>query len=251
MKKNKITVELLEKVISVLGEESKINESLREKIDNVISILILMKNDDDCWLTLCPFNYGYIGETFYTSLQIISENNKDAFDEYYFNRIFLFSIRFLREAMISLQRKHLFNYQNLYDSHDFQAIWKKFKTLTTDYVADAGLKKDLLYIQNELDYQILNHYLGGKEFQAMADFDENIKKAKNQVHELENLIQTFRQELESLIDKTNNEANAKIQEVQRLETSLKTYKEGFNFVGLSNGFSKLLEKKETSKNCIF
>ncbi|MCG7657290.1 hypothetical protein [Wielerella bovis] len=244
MEKNKITVELLEKVISVLGKESKINKSLQEKIENVISILILMKNDDDCWLTLCPFNYGYIEENFYTSLKRISENNKDAFDEYYFDRIFLFSIRFLREAMISLQRKYLFNYQNLYDSHDFQAIWKKFKTLTTDYVADAGLKEQLLYIQNELDYQILNHYLGGKEFQAMADFDENIKKAKNQVHELENLIQTSRQELESLIDKTNNEADAKIQEVQRLGTSLKTYKEGFNFVGLSNGFSKLTRTRD-------
>lgn len=254
MQENQITIELVKKVVSILErerEKKEINSPIRQKMTTVIKILELMQEDDDCWFTLCPFNYGYIGGAFYKLLERISSENKEIFNEDYFDRVFLYAIRFLREATISLQRKHLFNYEKLFDTYKFDEIWSWFKTLSIDYIIDEDMQRQFAYIQNALDFQILNYYLGGKEFQAMANFDENIKQAEKQGNELEKLVQISRQELEYLIQETNDKADTKIKEVQRLETSLKTYKEGFNFVGLSNGFSKLLEKKENSKNCMF
>lgn len=250
MKKNLITADFLEKVLIVLEKEVQTNIQLKEKIVYVTRILTLMKQDNDCWFTLCPFNYGYIGKNFYEWLNRINNGDKEAFNDY-FDIIFVLSIRFFREAMIGLERKYLFTYENMYNHLEITQLWKAFRDLPINYVTSTEAQNQLFYIKNELNFDILNHYLGGKDFQAMANFDENVQQAEKQVNELEKLVQTSRQELEYFIQETNDKADTKIKEVQRLETSLKTYKEGFNFVGLSSGFSNLLSKKEKNNKISF
>lgn len=86
---------------------------------------------------------------------------------------------------------------------------------------------------------LLNDYLGNKSFQAFLNYEENIKK-----------IEQHSIVLKETSDNIQKSADEKLEDVKRLDDRLKNLKQGFNFVALSDGFSRMLNEKKKSKKWI-
>ena len=80
---------------------------------------------------------------------------------------------------------------------------------------------------------LLNDYLGNKSFQAFLNYEENIKK-----------IEQHSIVLKETSDNIQKSADKKLEKVEQLSDTLKNLKQGFNFVALSDGFSRMLNEKK-------
>ena len=188
-----------------------------------------MFQSDDCWLSICPFNYHHIGESFENILNFL-ENN---WDSEILDDIFLMSIRFLREAELTMRRQYK---QKLWNDDDtYERIWDWFKSLTNDDI-HYNQRFQLNYIQNDYSLMLLNDYLGNKSFQAFLNYEENIKK-----------IEQHSIVLKETSDNIQKSADEKLEKVEQLSDTLENLKQGFNFVALSDGFSRMLNEKKASK----
>ena len=171
-----INKDLLEKAVNLLKmkKERESRDSIEYyKIHYTQIILEKMSESDDCWLSICPFNYHYIGESFEKRLNFL-ENN---WDSEILDDIFLMSIRFLREAELTMKRQYKQKLWN--DDNTYERIWDWFKSLTNDDIP-SNKRSQLNYIQNDYSLMLLNDYLGNKSFQAFLNYEENIKKIEQQ-----------------------------------------------------------------------
>ena len=229
---------LLKRVIQIL---EKSNPSIEDyKVHFIQIILEKMSESDDCWLSICPFNYHYIGESFEKRLNFLEKN----WDSEILDDIFLMSIRFLREAELTMRRQYK---QKLWNDDDtYEKIWDLFKSLINDDI-HYNQRFQLNYIQNDYSLMLLNDYLGNKLFQAFLNHEENIKKIEQQsitLKETSNKIQkSFDEEMQKSFDE-------KLEKVEQLSDTLENLKQGFNFVALSDGFSRMLNEKKSSKKWI-
>ena len=234
---------LLRQVIQTLERERilKSNLSIEDyKVHFTQIILKKMSQSNDCWLSICPFNYHYIGESFEKRLNFLEKN----WDSEILDDIFLMSIRFLREAELTMKRQYK---QKLWNDDDtYERIWDWFKSLTNDDIP-SNKRFQLNYIQNDYSLMLLNDYLGNKLFQAFLNHEENIKKIEQQsitLKETSNKIQkSFDEEMQKSVDE-------KLEKVEQLSDTLENLKQGFNFVALSDGFSRMLNEKKSSKKWI-
>ena len=234
---------LLRQVIQTLERERilKSNLSIEDyKVHFTQIILKKMSQSNDCWLSICPFNYHYIGESFEKRLNFLEKN----WDSEILDDIFLMSIRFLREAELTMRRQYK---QKLWNDDDtYERIWDWFKSLTNDDI-HYNQRFQLNYIQNDYSLMLLNDYLGNKLFQAFLNHEENIKKIEQQsitLKETSNKIQkNFDEEMQKSVDE-------KLEKVEQLSDTLENLKQGFNFVALSDGFSRMLNEKKSSKKSI-
>ena len=83
---------------------------------------------------------------------------------------------------------------------------------------------------------LLNDCLGNKSFQAFLNYEENIKK-----------IEQHSIVLKETSDNIQKSADEKLEKVEQLSDTLENLKQGFNFVALSDGFSRMLNEKKSSK----
>lgn len=234
-----IDKDLLHNSIDYLREKIKDDKLLEnEKKFNVYTILIAMSRSVDTWLSICPFSYRFRKGDLEESLKELIHGKCDN-DNINMDLLLLRCIHFLRECIISPHRKDESYNKNIYINSELGNIWIWFLSLNEEDI-DGRWKTYFLYIKNDLPIFILNYHIGEKSFQSFLNFEDNINKAEQE-----------RQKCETNIQKEIDRADAKIVEVQRLESALKEYKEGFNFVGLSQGFSSLLSKKENNKKWIF
>lgn len=234
---------LLRQVIQILERERilKSNLSIEDyKIHFTQIILKKMSQSNDCWLSICPFNYHYIGESFEKRLNFLEKNS----DSEILDDIFLMSIRFLQEAELTMRRQYKHKLWN--DDDTYERIWDWFKSLTNDDI-HYNQRFQLNYIQNDYSLMLLNDYLGNKSFQAFLNHEENIKKIEQQsitLKETSNKIQkNFDEEMQKSVDE-------KLEKVEQLSDTLEDLKQGFNFVALSDGFSRMLNEKKASKKWI-
>ena len=226
---------LLRQVIQILerGKILKSNPSIEYyKVHFTQIILEKMSQSDDCWLSICPFNYYYIGKSFEKRLNFL-ENN---WDSEILDDIFLMSIRFLREAELTMRRQYKEKLWN--DDDTYERIWDWFKSLTSDDIP-SNKRSQLNYIQNDYSLMLLNDYLGNKSFQAFLNYEENIKK-----------IEQHSIVLKETSDNIQKSADEKLEKVEQLSDTLEHLKQGFNFVALSDGFSRMLNEKKSSKKWI-
>ena len=227
-----INKDLLEKAVNLLKmkKERESRDSIEyHKIHYTQIILEEISQSDDCWLSICPFNYHYIGESFEKRLNFL-ENN---WDSEILDDIFLMSIRFLREAELTMKRQYKQKLWN--DDNTYERIWDWFKSLTNDDIP-SNKRSQLNYIQNDYSLMLLNDYLGNKSFQAFLNYEENIKK-----------IEQHSIVLKETSDNIQKSADEKLEKVEQLSDTLENLKQGFNFVALSDGFSRMLNEKKASK----
>lgn len=230
-----INKDLLEKAVNLLKmkKERESRGSIEYyKIHYTQIILEKMSQSDDCWRSICPFNYHYIGKHFEKRLNFL-ENN---WDSEILDDIFLMSIRFLREAELTMKRQYK---QKLWNDDDtYERIWNWFKSLTNDDI-HYNQRFQLNYIKNDYSLMLLNDYLGNKSFQAFLNYEENIKKIEQQSITLKETS-----------DKIQKSVDEKLERVEQLSDTLENIKQGFNFVALSDGFSRMLNEKKASKKLI-
>lgn len=230
-----INKDLLEKAVNLLKmrKERESRDSIEyHKIHYTQIILDKISESDDCWLSVCPFNYHYIGKSFEKILNFL-ENN---WDSEILDNIFLMSIRFLREAELTMRRQYREKIWN--DSDIYERIWDWFKSLKNDDITHNNISQ-LNYIQSDYSLMLLNDYLGNKSFQAFLNYEENIKK-----------IEQHSIVLKETSDNIQKSADEKLEKVEQLSDTLKNLEQGFNFVALSDGFSRMLNEKKESKESI-
>lgn len=234
---------LLEKAVNLLKmkKERESRGSIEYyKIHYTQIILEKMSESDDCWRSICPFNYHNIFIPFIRRLHLPEKN----WDSEILDYIFLMSIRFLQEAELTMRRQYKHKLWN--DDDTYERIWDWFKLLTHDDI-HYSQRFQLNYIQNDYSLMLLNDYLGNKSFQAFLNHEENIKKIEQQsitLKETSNKIQkNFDEEMQKSVDE-------KLEKVEQLSDTLENLKQGFNFVALSDGFSRMLNEKKASKKWI-
>lgn len=230
-----INKDLLEKAVNLLKmkKERESRDSIEYyKIHYTQIILEKMSESDDCWLSICPFNYHYIGKYFEERLNFLKNN----WDSEILDDIFLISIRFLREAELTMRRQYKKKLWN--DDDIYEKIWNWFNSLTNNDISPYDISQ-LNYIQNDYSLMLLNDYLGNKSFQAFLNYEENIKK-----------IEQHSIVLKETSDNIQKSADEKLEKVEQLSDTLENLKQGFNFVALSDGFSRMLNEKKSSKKWI-
>jgi len=234
---------LLEKAVNLLKmkKERESRGSIEYyKIHYTQIILEKMSQSDDCWRSICPFNYHDIFIPFRRRLHLTEKN----WDSEILDYIFLMSIRFLREAELTMRRQYRKKlWKN--DSNDmYEKIWNWFNSLTNNDVS-SPMKSKLNYIQNDYSLILLNDsfgnrlFFGNEPFQAFLNYEENIKKI-----EQHSII------LKETSDNIQKSADEKLEKVEQLSDTLEHLKQGFNFVALSDGFSRMLNEKKSSKKWI-
>ena len=130
-------------------------------------------------------------------------------------------------------KKKLWNNNDMYER-----IWNWFNSLTNNDISPDDISQ-LNYIQNDYSLMLLNDYLGNKSFQVFLNYEENIKK-----------IEQHSIVLKETSDNIQKSADEKLEKVEQLSDTLKNLKQGFNFVALSDGFSRMLNEKKASKKWI-
>lgn len=248
-------------ILKKYKEEDKPLKKRDEKVNYIIQIIELMDKEGGCWEKCCRYHYKYYEDELDAKLSNFIKNKDIIYKPEEFDALFLLFIRFLLEAMMDWKewddttKRH---FEDLYgdsivsQGRDCEEIWKWFESLSENDIAKEMVNQ-FHFIKTELRWNILHYY----STQNITIFDdlkrtkEEFKKEKEEFKKENYDLLDNISKLEKIKQEVNQEFNYKAQEVQRLETSLKTYKEGFNFVGLSSGFSNLLSKKEKNNKISF
>ena len=239
-----VSKDLLKQVIQILERKKRLESNLSVedyKIYYTQVILEKMSQSDDYWLSICPFNYYYMGKYLENILNYLLQ---DKWNSEILDNIFLTLIRFLREAELTMRRQYREKIWN--DSDIYERIWDWFKSLKNDDITHNNISQ-LNYIQNDYSLMLLNDCLGNKSFQAFLNHEENIKKIEQQSITLKETSNKIQKNFDEEIQKS---ADEKLEKVEQLSDTLENLKQGFNFVALSDGFSRMLNEKKSSKKWI-
>ena len=230
----KINRDLLQRAVSLL-QARKVRHpggSIESyKIHYTQIILEKMFQSDDCWLSICPFNYHNGNSNLFEEKLISLQHwNLEILDA-----TFLIAIKFLQEAELTTRRQ---SRNSIFDDNTYETIWDWFRSLKNDDISPDEISQ-LNYIQSDYSLMLLNDYLGNKSFQAFLNYEENIKK-----------IEQHSIVLKETSDNIQKSAEEKLEKVKQLSDTLKNLEQGFNFVALSDGFSRMLNEKKESKESI-
>jgi len=166
----------------------------------------------------------------------ISDLRRPIIDNQFNDRLLFISLFFLREAIIVDKIKGITYIrddvkENLSSKEE---IWNCFiknyeelsKIVTDSHRSPFSYPNNLAsYIIYDLPIDILNYHLGNKEIKAFVEY-------KNLVKDVEIKKEEIKKEREK---------------IDELEKSLRKFKMAFNFIGLSQGFKGILDKKNSSK----
>lgn len=217
-------------------EKYNIEDASKYKIELCKNILLRMNNSPDMWQSLCPFNYNKKD----TVSSFISDLHHPIVDNQFNDRLLFISLFFLREAVVvekilgmaSIREKVKGGFSSK------EEIWncfiKNYKNLS-EIITDShqslySYPNNLAsYIIFDLPIDILNHHLGNKEIKAFIEYENIVKDADIKIEEIKR----------------------EREKVDELEKSLRKFKTAFNFVGLSQGFEGILNKKDKSKRWTF
>lgn len=193
---------------SSTGEEDK------EKTSFCISVLHLMHASDDVWNVQCPYSYKKIGDSFNDMLFSMSGSSID-FDD----KFFISCYWFLVEASFYFERigRNDLEIESLVLSVNDISVHEDYE-LHMSYVKSNKFKID-----------ILNYYIGKKDFQAFLTYEEHVEKVKEQ------------------IENSWGEVNEAKKEASRIADILKEQKITGTFVRLEKGFFELLSKNNRAK----
>ncbi|OOH86552.1 hypothetical protein BMT54_10370 [Pasteurellaceae bacterium 15-036681] len=227
-----INKEQLSFVLSKLQEYSK---SLSEedspnahKSKFCISILENIEEEYDEWVNSCPFSMENVSE--YISVRYIKIDGIS-------DPLYLSTARFLRERLLYLERN---GHKDSWISGD----WYNFKRDSKNLINPKHQHWLDYIINGQFDIDIINHYLGDKNYQAFLKYEKTVKEAEEKYELIESNLKSRTNKLESFLQE-------KEITVKKLAEVLKEQENAFNFVGLSKGFETLLKTKKTAKSWAF
>ncbi|CQH62921.1 TPA: hypothetical protein PXQ51_001417 [Yersinia enterocolitica] len=196
---------------------------------------------------------GVIGDYFFKQIEYgeseFTLNPTDVINDDILDEIFVILFRYCLEFYISDPNSSGFNISEI---RNF-AIENQSKFLHS---------KDIRYALNVLPIEILKNIIGSGDFKSLSEFTKILKTSKSSVdlavadskdhvgkiaYEFDEKIKS----VEQLINEKDNEWKSYLDEkkldVDKLEKSLASYKNAFNFVGLYDGFKELSDEKTKEK----
>lgn len=208
-------------------ENSVSNSNIDSKLKFCRSVLKEFYEHYESWIKGCPYSNEMASGNI--SPRYIEPNGVS-------DILYLSCARFLREYILYLER---LGHRETWVGGD----WYDFKKDAKDIVHPDN-KAHVEYITNGgFDVSVINHFLGDKSYQAFLNYEDNVTEAERKAKEVSTKIDQQIKSLKDLLD-------AKEHRVNQLAGILNEQKIAFNFVGLSQGFSSLLNKKKNSKNIV-
>lgn len=220
---------------------------------HVKKVLSSMIASPQMWDENTSVTSGTIGDYFFKQIKYgeseftlspVNVINDDVLDE-----VFVILFRYCLEFYISDPNSSKFDISEV----------RKF---AIENQADFMHSKDITYALNVLPIEILKDIIGSGDFKSLSEFTKILKTSKSSVdlavadsqdhakkigHELNEKMKA----VEQLINEKDNEWKTYLDEkkldVDKLEKSLASYKNAFNFVGLYDGFKELSDEKTKEK----
>ncbi|MDN3647873.1 hypothetical protein QWZ13_02970 [Reinekea marina] len=176
-----------------------------------------MENKPEQWDSLCQINIGWIGDQFISRLSDEEEElSKERLDD-----ICSMCFRFLFELYLSMKNDL---------AMEFEAA-RKFVFNNVE-LFEANAKEQIEYAIRDMPINIFKSIVNSDSIESIKDFNAVSSKA------------------EKLKEEWEQDLSARETRVDRLKKSLSEYENGFNFVGLYQGFDDLAEAKSTERDNI-
>ncbi len=183
--------------------------------NNFIKLVInSIEKDPLAWDRNCQININWIGDNFINSLTNVNEFSKPYLDD-----LCAMCFRFIFEIYLSIKNEL---------SREFEQA--KHFVLTNLNSFDTNAKEQIEYALMEMPISIFKAVANSDSIENLKDFNDLSAKAKN-------LKETW-----------DYEISEKEKKVNELKESLEKYENGFNFVGLFQGFDDLSKEKNDEKN---
>ena len=196
-----------------VAEPMSIADEVRKKrLDSTRIIVDFIRKSPEDWDERCSFNIEHIGDSFLGDLRSFNASKPDSID-----LLYIMSYRFLCEF-------------DFFMGAGKELTWELSEIKNAIQYGGAEMndleRSDLIYASYVMPANIVKDFLNNPNVGAFKDFEQ--KKS----------------EVEKLKEQWDKELEAKKTETDNLKDKLEAYKIGFNFVGLYQGFSSLVEKKK-------
>lgn len=124
---------------------------------------------------------------------------------------------------------------------DLDSEWRGFLYDTTELLSsNNNLQRD--YVRSSrFDVDVLNNYIGGKNFQSFINYEKNVSESNEKMNEMNAYI-------EKEFNYIKSSLSGKVKLTLSLAAQLEKYGTAFNFVGLYKGFDDLSKLKNKQKD---
>ena len=219
------------KVIFDTNQSKTVLAKFKHKIDGVVPsddfekqrnalirlVVSSMENDPEQWDNLCQINIGWIGDLFINKLSDEEEElSKERLDD-----ICSACFRFLFELYLSMKNDL---------AMEFEAA-RRFVFNNLE-LFEGSAKEQIEYAIRDMPINIFKSIVNSDSIESIKDFNVVSSKA------------------EKLKEEWEKDLSARESRVDKLKKSLSEYENGFNFVGLYQGFDDLAKVKATERDNI-
>ena len=220
--KNKEAIrEFLAKIRSITAEDA-FSKSRNSNIELVLDSMF--KNPKD-WSTNCRINIEWLGDRFPSTLPAGNEqlDNKKLDD------IFSSCFRFLLELYLSTKSSLVM---------ELEQVRKFAKVNISEFSDEAALQIE--YAHKDMPIAILKQLINNEKIESLAKFNDVVSRA-------EAMKTAWDEETQAIQKEWEDDLQTKKKEIDEIRSSLESYKTGFNFVGLFQGFDELAKEKVKEK----
>lgn len=151
--------------------------------------------------------------------------------------MYLFCIRLLYE--VDFRRNQEVVFSEMFYGQSLEKIKVNAADNSKNEYLSSHLRKSVNDIVFSVPYDILKNLFNSEEIKLFSEFDEIKEAAKSTLGKIDSYEDTITEK----INKFNNELSEKEQTVNSLKETLDKQETAFNFVGLYDGFNKLLKTK--------
>ena len=186
--------------------------------NNLIRLVVnSMESEPEQWDELCQININWIGKSFMSQLS----NEEQKLSKESLDYICSMCFRFLFELYLSIKNDLTKGFE---DARQF--VFNNIDAF------EAGAREQIKYAIRDIPIAILKLIANSDAITSIKDFN------------------SFSAKTEQLKEIWETEISDKEKRVNALKESLEKYENGFNFVGLYQGFDDLAKKKITEKSNI-
>ncbi|MDO9922822.1 hypothetical protein Q7437_09215 [Glaesserella parasuis] len=239
------TIERLEKSIRFLeGYKSTLDEntSTYYRIGIILPILSKIKLSEDDWSKQCQYFYPKYREELFKELIYLEGERLEDDISILIEGIYCRCAYLLREYILYMESNAPYEYR--FGMDDLSVVHNKILNDNYDFIDKKNEDRLNVIKDKQLDIWILGYYFYGKSFKSFEKYEELVKESEGKFLDIKNKIDREKDKLSDFIKE-------KQEKVQQLAKQLEEQKTAFNFVGLSQGFEKLLNTKKSARSYTF
>ncbi|MDG4923955.1 hypothetical protein QA332_08860 [Glaesserella parasuis] len=239
------TIERLEKSIRFLeGYKSTLDEntSTYYRIGIILPILSKIKLSEDDWSKQCQYLYPKYREELFKELIYLEGERLEDDISILIEGIYCRCAYLLREYILYMESNAPYEYR--FGMDDLSVVHNKILNDNYDFIDKKNEDRLNVIKDKQLDIWILGYYFYGKSFKSFEKYEELVKESEGKSLDIKNKIDREKDKLSDFIKE-------KQEKVQQLAKQLEEQKTAFNFVGLSQGFEKLLNTKKSARSYTF